>query len=155
MKLYELVNEIENFNLEVDEETGEVVNIADLENLQIEKDTKIENIGLLIKNLKAESDAIKEEAKRLTARAKVAENKAESLKRYLADCLGGEKFKTPRVAISYRKSQAVNIIDIQSISDEYKVVEIKPDKTAIKNAIKEGKVVVGAELEERQSIAIK
>ena len=155
MTLYELAHEMAAFDLKVDEETGEVTNMDELEALQMEHDAKVENIGLWIKNLRAESEAIKEEAKKLTARAKVAENKAERLKDYLTECLAGEKFSTPRLNISYRKSQAVNITDTLALPERFKVVDVKPDKTAIKNAIKAGEVVTGAELEERTSTIIK
>lgn len=155
MTLYELAHEMAAFDLKVDEETGEVTNMDELEALQMEHDAKVENIGLWVKNLKAESDAIKEEVKKLTARARVADNKAERLKEYLTECLAGEKFKTARLQVSYRKSQAVNITDTLALPEEFTVIDIKPDKTAIKTAIKMGNTIPGAELEERTSTIIK
>ena len=154
-KLYELNHLIATFNLEIDEETGEIANADELDALELERDEKIENIALWIKNLTSDADAISAEAKKLTARAQAAKNKAERLKAYITDNLAGEKFSTPRVAISYRKSQAVKVTDALALPDAYKVVDIKPDKTAIKNAIKAGEKVQGAEVEERVSTIIK
>lgn len=155
MTLYELSHELDNYELKIDEETGEITNLDELEALQLERDAKVENVGLWIKNLKAEAEAVKEEAKRLTQRARVAENKAERLKDYLTECLGGETFKTSRLAVSYRKSQAVNVTDPMALPERFKVIDVKPDKTAIKNAIKAGETVTGAEIEERTSTIIK
>ena len=93
MRLYEINEEIMQC---VDFETGEVIDEGKLNDLQMLREEKIENIGLWIKDLKAEAKAIAEEVKALNARKKAAENKAESLKQYLAMVLDGEKFKTAR-----------------------------------------------------------
>lgn len=153
--LYELVDQIQNFDLQVDEETGEILNIMQLDELVMEKDEKVENIALWIKNLTAEAKAIKEEAEKLRKRAQAAGNKADRLKEYLQMCLAGEKFKTARVAISYRKSKAVNVTDITEIPEEYTSFEIKADKAEIKKALEMGVVIPGAELEERESMTIR
>ena len=84
MTLYEIDNAI----LEcIDLETGEIIDIDKLNELQLKKETKIENVALWIKDLKAEAEAIKAEKLALAERQRVAENKAESLKRWLAFAL--------------------------------------------------------------------
>lgn len=157
MTLFELNKAIEGFDLIVDEETGEVLNIDELDALNLAKDEKIENVCLWIKNLEAEADAIKTEEKNLAARRKSKENKVKSLKGYVAYALGGKKFETPRVAVSYRKSVSVNIPDESAIADEYCnfTVVKKPDKTMIKNALSAGKEIAGAELVEKQNLQIR
>lgn len=55
--LYELAEELENFELEIDEETGEVLNLADLDKVEMEFKKKVEGICLWIKNLKADASA--------------------------------------------------------------------------------------------------
>ena len=155
--LYELTRAIEEFDLEIDEETGEVTNLDELDALELERDTKVENIALWVKNLTAEAAAIKAEVQNLTKRQKAAENKAERLKDYLMGNLAGEKFKTPKVAISYRTSEAVEITDEDLIPEEFLVIktEYKPDKKAIKDELKAGGEVEGAELVKRTSLQIK
>lgn len=155
--LYELTRAIEEFDLEIDEETGEVTNLDELDALELERDTKVENIALWVKNLTAEAAAIKAEVQNLTKRQKAAENKAERLKDYLMGNLAGEKFKTPKVAISYRTSEAVEITDEDLIPDEFLTIktEYKPDKKAIKDELKAGGEVEGAELVKRTSLQIK
>ena len=91
MNLFEIDNEIMNC---IDEETGEVIDIEKLDDLQMQREEKIENICLWIKNLKAEAEALKEEKDNFAKRQKAAENKAESLKQYIESYLNGEKYKS-------------------------------------------------------------
>lgn len=99
MRLYEINAELENaFANAIDAETGEIVDEAmaeRFEQLQIDRDVKIENIACLIKDISAEVAAIKAEKDALYARQKSAENKVTSLKKYLAACIGDETFKSP------------------------------------------------------------
>ncbi|RGS72034.1 siphovirus Gp157 family protein [Mitsuokella sp. AF21-1AC] len=153
MNLYEIDREIESC---VDMETGETIDTERLASLQMEKSKKIENIGCWIKNLTAEAAALKNEKDALAQREKVAKNKADGLKQYLAGYLAGQKFKTAKVAISYRKSEAVEIADEAAVPDEYRIPQPdKIDKTGIKKALKDGAVIVGAQIVERQNIQIK
>lgn len=153
--LYELNEAIENFDLKVDDETGEIINLSELEELELEREEKVENIALWIKNLVAESTAIQAEMKNLRARSQAAQNKADRLKNYLTLCLGGKKFSTPRVSVSYRKSKAVNITDLLALPEKYQKVDIAAEKLEIKKALEAGEDVPGAELEERESTIIK
>lgn len=153
MNLYEIEKEIMDC---IDEETGEIVDVEKLDSLVMERDVKIENICLWIKNLKADAVALKAEKDNFAARQKSAENKAESLTKYISSYLNGDKYKSARVTVSYRKSEAVNITDITQVPEEYiKPVEPQADKTAIKNAIKGGLIIPGAEIVENQNIQIK
>ena len=158
MKLYEIDNAI----LEcIDLETGEIIDTEQLDKLQMERDTKLENVACWIKDLKAEAEALKNEKQALAERQKVAENKAESLKKWLAYALQGEKFKTTKCAISFRKTEAVEVTDeglnnLMKEHDElltYKAPE--PNKTAIKQAIKDGLNVAGVQLVQNTSTIIK
>ena len=160
MTLYEIQDNIRKaIEQGFDEETGEIFDTDALEALEIQRDEKIENIALFIKDLKAEVEAIKNEKLALAKRQQTAENHAESLKRYLTKCLDGEKFKSPRVAISYRKSQTVEFIDgfdVNLLPEEYqRRVEPEADKTALKDALKEGKEIYGVYLEDHTNTIIK
>ena len=108
MNIYEIDNEM--FSL-IDEETGEIKDYEAFEELQMQREEKIENVALWYKNLIAESKAIREEEKALAERRKSLENKAENLKNFINRTLQGNKFATPKVAISYRKSTAVEVDD--------------------------------------------
>lgn len=155
--LYDIDMAIKEFEFEIDEETGEILNADDLDNLQMAREQKIENIGLYFKSVLAEAEMVKAEAKNLTERYKRLENKAESLKKYLAYALQGEKFSTPRLAVSYRKSESVEIGQDFVYNKKWCDVQTtyKPDKKKIKDAIKSGKKVAGAKIVEKQNISVK
>ena len=159
MTIYEIDNEIMNC---IDMETGEVIDTDKLNELQMERDAKIENVALWIKELKAEAEAIKNEKQALAERQRVAENKAESLKNWLAYALNGEKFKTAKCSISYRNSESVEVTEegLEALMRDhedlltYKTQE--PNKKAIKDAIKnDGLTVAGVQLLQKTSTIIK
>ena len=158
MTIYEIDEKILNC---IDLETGEIIDIDKLNELQLEKDAKIENVACWIKELKAEAEAIKAEKLVLAERQRVAENKAESLKKWLAYALQGEKFKTAKCSVSFRRSESVEVTEegIEALMKEhdelltYKAPE--PNKKAIKDAIKDGLSVEGVRLECNTSVIIK
>lgn len=155
-KLYDLVREIEDFEFEIDEETGEILNANDLDNLELEKNEKIEQLCLYIKNLKSDAAAYKAEKDSFAKKQKAAENKAESIKNYIAYILAGENFKTDRVTVSYRRSEQVECPDMSLVDDDYlRFKEPDLDKTKIKKALKDGIKVGGCMLVERQNMQIK
>ena len=142
----------------VDEETGEILDDAVLEELEMERGEKIEQIGLWIKDLAAEAEALKAEKMNFAARQQSAEKKVESLKRYLANSLNGDKFKSTRVAISFRKSEAIELDPEawKGLPDCFLVpTDPKVDKAALKAAVKSGEAFDGVSLVERQNIMIK
>lgn len=155
MTLYEISKEIENFEFKVDEETGEILNIMQLDEIMMARDEKIENIALWIKNLDAEASAIREEEKALAERRRSKEKKAESLKEYLSSNLDGKMFETSKVKISFRKSQSLNVADVEKLPGVFRKVKIEADKTAIKNALKSGFYIEGCEIVENSNIQIK
>lgn len=153
MKLYEIDQAIMDC---IDMETGEIINEELLNNLQMERDTKIENVVLWIKELKAEAEALKAEKMAFAERQKVAENKMESLKKWLAYALNGEKFKTVRASVTFRTTDKVEIADIYKLDENYlRYKEPEADKEAIKKAIKAGQEVAGATLVPSTSVIIK
>lgn len=153
MKLYEINEQIMAC---IDSETGELIDPEKLNDLQIAKDEKLENLALWYKDLLAEANALKEEKEAFAEREKAAKNKAESIKNYLSYVLNGENFKTTKCALSFRKSEKTVIDDIYSIPESYlKYAEPKADLTEIKKAIKNGEEIKGAHLEETQNIQIK
>lgn len=139
----------------VDEETGEV-DIDKFDALNMERTEKLEGMALWVKDLKAEAEAIKAEEKALAERRQAKERKAESIKQYLEKVLAGQKFETSRAVCSFRKSQKVEITDLDKIPDDYlKYSQPTADKTAIKAAIKDGLTIEGAELVDSISMTIK
>ena len=140
----------------VDAETGEVIDFERLVALNMERETKLENIALWIKDLNAEAAAIKAEKMKLAERQAATENKAESLKEFLSEQLGGQKLSTPRCVVSFRRTKSVNVTDLWKIPEDYlKYSDPTPDKKALGEALKAGKTIEGAELVEKLSAIIK
>lgn len=156
MTLYELDKAIADFELEVNED-GEVLNIDELDELQMARNDKIEGISLWVKNLEAEKEAVKHEKDNFADREKRLGKKIDSLKGYLTYALQGEKFSTPKVAVSFRKSESVLIKDEYLVPDEYCEFTVmrKPNKKNIKDALKKGKELMGVELVEKQNVQVK
>lgn len=151
--LYEIDEKILNC---VDMETGEIIDVERLGQLQLAREDKVEGIALWIKNLLSDVDAIKSEEEKLAQRRKANENKAKNLKEYLSKFLNGQKFKTPKVSISYRKSESVEVTDLSKLDDDYlKFAEPTVDKTKVKKALKAGTVLQGVSLVENQNIQIR
>lgn len=152
MKLYEINEAILAC---IDPETGEA-DAEKLDALMMEWNDKIEGMALWVKDLKAEADAIKAEEKTLAERRQAKERKAESIKSYLEKVLDGQKFETSRAVCSFRKSQKVEITDLDRIPDDYlRYSAPTADKTAIKAAIKDGISIEGAELVDSVTMSIK
>ena len=163
MTLYEIEDAILQC---VDQETGEVIDPEALTAMQMEREKKIENVALWIKDLRAEADAISNEVKNLTARKKAAENKAESLRAWLAEALAGEIFKTSKVRISYTHNTRLNVIDEQSVVNYIQTHYTEPEqllkfslpeirKDAVKAEIKNGAEIPGCCIEPTESVVIK
>lgn len=142
----------------VDTESGEIIDLEAIAALEMERDKKIENLGCWYKNLLADAEALKAQKNAFAEREKAAKAKAESLKGFLGRYLNGKKFETAKVAMSFRKSEAVEF-DAKCIGDvpeeflKFKDPEL--DKVAVKKAIKAGESVPGCELVQRQNLQIK
>lgn len=161
MTIYEIDNRIAEL---VDPETGELLDYEAFASLQMEREAKIENMALWYKDLTAEAKAIREEEKALAERRKSAENKAERLKAYLDEALAGESYKTSRVAVSYRKSTAVEVSNEVEVVEEleegcydscllYQTPKIV--KSELSKLLKSGVTIPGAALVERSNIQIR
>lgn len=122
-----------------------------------QQETVIESLILSDKNDKAMIDAIDKEIKTLQDRKKAIANRIEWREGYLTNVLDGNKFETARARASFRKSERVTVVDAEAIPEEYTKtkVEVKPDLTAIKTAIKSGTAVQGATLDTFLNIQIK
>lgn len=151
--LYEISEEIASC---VDMETGEIIDSEKLDQLNMEWEKKMESLVLWYKNLNSDAEQYKQEKNNFAEKEKAAKNKAESLKEYIARALAGQKFKTTKASVSYRKSESVEVVDFTKLDDDYlKYVEPTVDKQKIKESIKLGIEVKGARLIENQNIQIK
>lgn len=137
----------------VDVETGEIIDPERLDNLLMERNTKIENVALWVKNLESDAAAYDAEKAAFTARAEKARAKAEKLRAWLARACDGQNFATGKCEISFRKSESVEVVDKTKIPAEFirttTSTTTAPDKVAIKKAIKSGQAISGCTLVEK------
>lgn len=162
MHIYELNKQIETLSEQewVDPDTGEILDedVANALNaLTLERDEKIENVALWYKDVLAEAEAIKAEENKLASRRRGKERLAESLKRFLDFACAGQKFSSPRVAISFR-----NVVNGKTVIDDptlipmaFQKVVTEPIKSEISKAIKAGIDVPGAHLEDSHSVIVR
>lgn len=164
MTLYEINNEIvmatEAALAAMDEETGEV-DFSAVEELELARNEKVENIALYIKQLNAEAAAIKAERDNLDARMKAKSAKAERLKEYLSAMLDGQKFETPRATVSFRKSKSVEVDDgFETWAHAHapnllKYKDPAPNKAEIKRLLSGGQDVPFARIVENTSCTVR
>lgn len=140
----------------VDLETGEIIDIEKLQALQLEREQKIENVALWIKNLLSDAAQYKAEKDAFAEKERAAKARAEKLKEYLRDVLAGEKFKTTRVNVYYSSSNRVIVDDVLNLPPRFvRFADPEPDKKEIMAALKAGEEINGAHMESSQSIVIK
>lgn len=162
----------------VNDETGEIVETEEefnalYDSIQLDIQTKLDNSNCLCKLLDGEIDVIDKEIKRLQSEKKSRENKKEWIRKRVdgfirrqftnengeldTEGLNSYKLSLPHSKISYRRSNSVNITDINSLPKEFikTKIEESPDKTAIKKAIDNGQEIKGAEIITNYNIQVK
>ena len=155
--LYQIRNEIENFEFALDPDTGEILNATTWDDLTFSYDEKVENIACYVKNLTSDIAAFKAEEEALAKRRKAKERKRDYWKQVLTDNMRGEKFSTAKCAVSFRRSEQIIIPDENAVPAEFRKesVTYTPDKMAIKTAIKAGREIAGCQLVENLNVQIK
>lgn len=142
----------------IDEETGEVVPFDEVLALQMARADKIEGWGLWIKNRRALITSIKAEEKALAERRSRLEKQLENSTARYQEYLAGEKVSTPRLSVSYRKSETPDITCLtEDLPAKYQRVKttVEPDKVALKAALKAGEKIDGVKLVTKQNIQIR
>lgn len=166
MKLYELTGmyaQLESMADDLDEQAVKDT----LEGIEGEIEEKADNIASLIKNLSADVAALKEEAEKLTARAKAKQNQIDWYKEYLFSNLsdaGIKKIETSKNVVSIKKTPAKVVFENETdflswatLDHEEFIRQKAPeiDKTAVKDAIKRGEELPGVKMEQGETITIK
>ena len=140
----------------IDMETGEIIAPEKLETLQIDKHEKLRNIAFVALNAAADVKAYDEQEKKFAARKKAAKATVEWAKETLARELAGKKMKEAEFSISYRKSEAVEVADEAAVPNEFRIPQPdKIDRAALKAALKNGAVIDGVTIAEKQNIQIR
>ena len=160
MNLYEIRSEL--YAL-IDPETGEIRDFDAWAELTLSREEKRDSTASWVKSLNAEAEAIDNEIHNLTARRDACRRKSERLREYLAADLDETPWKNEHHDLRFRKSTAVEITDedraiawlMDNDEDALTYQMPKISKTAVKELIKNGAEIPGAELVERHSLIIK
>ena len=118
---------------------------------------KLDNYAALITHMEHLSEGRKEQAQRLSKRAKTDENAAAYLRhrlKFALEARGKLKLDTPRFRLSIQRNGGaapVIIPDLQALPPQFVKQEIVyvPDREAIRKALESGQQVPGATLGER------
>jgi len=162
MNIYQIQHEYLLLVNQIIENGGEVTPQQEL-NLQITKNQlqdKGTNYAFVIKKLDAECDIIDAEIKRLSQLKKVRQNLSERLKANITHAMHTfevDKIESPLIKLSFRKSQSVEVDDVNSLPTEYKTIKVteQADKMKIKQALQNGEQIQGCIIITNTNLQIK
>ena len=164
-KLYEIDAAIEQCIMNgTNFETGEFLAYDELNDLQMEREAKLEGVALFVKDTRAEAAAIEAEIKTLKDRMDKLNKNADGAEMWLAKSLDGKKFSTSKVECSFRKSFSVEVAEDfiywATINGKYNLINYKeistPDKARIKDLLKNGgNLADKARLVEKQNLTVR
>lgn len=147
------------------DENGEVVDnsleLAELfGNIETELHDKLINTQYIIKELEVNEKALKDEAKRLTDKARVLANRQKRLKDLIKTVLiatGETKVKTDKFNfnVTTRENYNYDNVNMFALDDEFKRFKEEIDKTKLKAYIKAGGKVEGVTISEETSLTVR
>jgi len=160
MNLYTLTTEAQMIAslLETEELTSELEGMLIIN--QQELSDKSMNYAKVIRNKEADSDAIENEIKRLKAMKDANDRVVDRMKEAVRNAMlasGIDKIESSLFKLSLRRSEAVEVVNIDQLPESLTVVKktVSADKVKIKEAIKNGVHVEGAVIVENYSLQIK
>lgn len=135
--------------------------------MSVEFSEKAENVARYIKNLKAESDAIDAEIKKMQSRSKTKKNRVEWLKKYLMQCMEMMQLKkvegaTAKISIRTNAPSVrvddepalIRELESRNQTDALKYQDPEIRKTVLKTLLKSGETFENARLESSKSLTI-
>lgn len=116
--------------------------------------------SFVIKEIDNECEIIDNEIKRLQAMKKARENASTRLKNNIKEAMDLfqiDEIKTPLIKINFRKSETVEVDDVNALPADYKVVKVteQADRAAIKAALKDGIQIKGCRIEQHRNLQIR
>ena len=162
MNIYKIQHEYQLLVNELIENGGELTPELELA-LQINKDnfhSKSENFAYVTKQFDAEMDIIDNEIKRLQQAKKSREKTIQRLKDTIELAMltfDIDKIETPLIKISFRKSESVEVSDVNELPNEFKTIKLTEtaDKLKIKDALKSGMFISGCSIKSNRNLQIK
>ena len=140
-------------------ETPSQAMIDELLGLQADLTNKLVNYGKFIKNTQSDIDGLDGEIKRLTAKKRALQSRADILKTNMQMAMeshGIDKINDPIMPIRLQNSPKSLQLTISpdKLPPEFQVIEISAKTQQIKNALKDGVKIHGAQLVQLKHIRI-
>ena len=162
MNIFNIQTEYQQLVNELIENGGEITPELELA-LQINKDnfhSKSENYAYITKQFDGEMDIIDNEIKRLQQAKRSREKTIQRLKDTIEMAMNTfevDKIETPLIKISFRKSESVEVTDVNDLPNEFKVIKLteSADKLKIKDALKSGMFISGCSIKTNRNLQIK
>ena len=161
MTLYELTNEYQQLLLMAEDPDIDPQVLADtFDALEGDIEAKAEGYAKVIKQLDADTTALKSEIDRLTSRKKTIENNIDRLKERLKTAMilcDKPKFKTALFSFMVQNNPEKVVLETEDVPEKYLVQQDpKVNKTLLKEDLKSGIDLSGiAHLEQDTSLRIK
>lgn len=164
MKLYEINADMRRalHELEIAEEQGNAEAyeqaMLKLGGVSMARDEKLSACCAYYRELESDTKSLEREIERLESARARAQKRLENWREYIGANLGaGEAWKNELFKLSWRKSEAVKVLDEKQIDPLYwrerTIREV--DKKAIAQDLKLGATIPGAVLEVRQNLQLK
>ena len=121
---------------------------------------KVDAIGYAVRRRKSEIAFLQEEERRIRARRQAMESRLERFREYLRDTFRANdltKLKGAKTTMYLLRSESVDVYHAAELPEKFVVTKVEhcPDRAKIKEAIKNGSTVPGAQLQERVSLVVK
>ena len=168
-KIYEDLDNGNGIDLETGEIKPEIMQQLSISRNELE--VKAVDYGYVIKAFDDEICIIEKEIERLEERKAYVKKNKEKMKQIVSSAMeefGITKIKGDTLQLSFRKSEIVEVFDENLLNEKFKkshctfcqypafwYTKHYTDKTAIKNAIKNGENVQGAKIIEKNNLQIK
>jgi predicted nucleic acid-binding Zn-ribbon protein len=130
-----------------------------LDELRLTEIEAIDGIGRAVRKRQSEIDFLRNEETRLKSRRQAAEKRLAEFREYLSQLFQESdirKVKGQTTTAYLRKSISVDVEDISQLPSEFVRTELQfvPEKTRIKDALKNGQEVPGVKLVEKQNLVL-
>jgi hypothetical protein len=162
MNIFKIQSEYQQIVTQLIENGGELTPDLELA-MQITKDnfhSKSESYGYCIREINYNKEIIEREIERLQKLNRSCNKTIDRLKDNIEIAMNTfevDKIETPLIKISFRKSESVEVEDVNNLPALYKVVKVSEtaDKLKIKDAIKSGETIEGCYLKTNRNLQIK
>ena len=160
--IYKISNDRQQLINELIENGGELTPSLQVA-FEITKDnfhTECEIGAYSLKEMEYEKYIIKEEINRFNQILKSLEKAEITIKSNIENAMylfEADKIETPLIKISFRKSQSVEVTDVNELPNEFKVIKLTEtaDKLKIKDALKSGIFIEGCSIKTNRNLQIK